>query len=68
MVDWLILIDTTPRYTDDLRTMWAVRAKAARENGVSEDDLHGVDNPQFWICLAIQNDEWRLRMGKLGST
>ena len=35
MVDRLILIDATPRYTDDLRTMWAVRAKAARENGVS---------------------------------
>ena len=31
MVDRLILIDATPRYT----TMWAVRAKAARENGVS---------------------------------
>ncbi|MGN6570006.1 MAG: alpha/beta fold hydrolase [Pseudolabrys sp.] len=35
MVDRVILIDTTPRYTDDLRTMWAVRAKAARESGVS---------------------------------
>jgi 3-oxoadipate enol-lactonase len=35
MVDRLVLIDTTPRYTDELRTMWAVRAKGAREHGVS---------------------------------
>jgi len=33
MVDRLILIDTTSRYTDELRGMWAVRAKAAREQG-----------------------------------
>ncbi|HEY4737186.1 MAG TPA: hypothetical protein VIH63_07310, partial [Xanthobacteraceae bacterium] len=26
---------TTPRYTDELRSMWAVRAKGAREDGVS---------------------------------
>ena len=35
MVDRLILIDTTPRYTDELRAMWAVRAKGARDDGVS---------------------------------
>ena len=35
MVDRLILIDTTPRYADDLRTMWALRAKTARKEGVS---------------------------------
>jgi len=35
MVDRLVLIDTTPRYTDELRSMWAVRAKGAREDGVS---------------------------------
>lgn len=35
MVDRLVLIDTTPRYTDELRDMWAVRAKGAREHGVS---------------------------------
>lgn len=34
MVDRLVLIDTTPRYTDELRAMWAVRAKGAREDGV----------------------------------
>jgi 3-oxoadipate enol-lactonase len=34
-VDRLILIDTTPRYVDELRHMWGVRAKTAREEGVS---------------------------------
>jgi 3-oxoadipate enol-lactonase len=34
MVDRLMLIDTTSRYTDELRAMWAVRAKGAREAGV----------------------------------
>ncbi len=33
-VDHLILIDTTPRYTDELRAMWAQRAAAARSTGV----------------------------------
>jgi 3-oxoadipate enol-lactonase len=33
-VDHLILIDTTPRYTDELRAMWAQRAAAARSAGV----------------------------------
>jgi 3-oxoadipate enol-lactonase len=33
-VDHLILIDTTPRYTDELRAMWAQRAAAARGTGV----------------------------------
>ena len=35
LVDRLVLIDTTPRYTDALRNMWAVRAQGAREQGVS---------------------------------
>lgn len=34
MVDRLILIDTTPRYTDELRAMWAQRATTARNAGV----------------------------------
>jgi 3-oxoadipate enol-lactonase len=34
MIDRLVLIDTTPRYTDELRNMWAVRAKGARDDGV----------------------------------
>lgn len=35
LVGRLVLIDTTPRYTDELRGMWAVRAKGARERGVA---------------------------------
>jgi 3-oxoadipate enol-lactonase len=34
LVDRLVLIDTTPRYTDELRNMWVVRAQGAREQGV----------------------------------
>jgi pimeloyl-ACP methyl ester carboxylesterase len=33
MVDHLILCDTTPRYTDEARANWAVRAAAARQSG-----------------------------------
>ncbi len=33
MVDRLVLCDTTPRYTDEARTNWLVRASAARRNG-----------------------------------
>jgi 3-oxoadipate enol-lactonase len=41
LVDRLILVDTTPRYTDDLRAMWGKRAGAARASGVAPliDDL-----------------------------
>jgi 3-oxoadipate enol-lactonase len=35
LVDHLVLVDTTPRYTEELRNMWAVRAKAARDQGVA---------------------------------
>jgi 3-oxoadipate enol-lactonase len=31
----LVLIDTTPRYTDELRAVWAERAATARTSGVS---------------------------------
>jgi 3-oxoadipate enol-lactonase len=34
MVDRLVLIDTTPRYSDELRAMWAERAASARNAGV----------------------------------
>jgi 3-oxoadipate enol-lactonase len=34
-VEKLVLIDTTPRYTDDLRTMWVERAATARAAGVA---------------------------------
>lgn len=33
MVDRLVLCDTTPRYTEEARAMWAVRAAGARANG-----------------------------------
>src|SRR5665213_1277576 len=33
-VERLALIDTTPRYTDEMRQMWAVRAAQARRDGV----------------------------------
>ncbi len=36
LVDRLILIDTTPRYTDELRAMWDARAATARAAGVVE--------------------------------
>ncbi len=35
MVDKLVLADCTPRYIDESRANWPVRAKAARENGVA---------------------------------
>ena len=34
-VDRLVLIDTTPRYTDEARQMWVERAAAARGKGVA---------------------------------
>jgi 3-oxoadipate enol-lactonase len=34
LVEKLVLIDTTPRYTDELRAMWAERAATARTAGV----------------------------------
>jgi 3-oxoadipate enol-lactonase len=41
MVDRLVLIDTTPRYIDDMRRMWVERAATARAKGVPAlvDDL-----------------------------
>jgi len=40
-VDRLVLIDTTPRYTDELRGIWAERAATARKQGVTAlaDDI-----------------------------
>jgi pimeloyl-ACP methyl ester carboxylesterase len=35
LLERLVLMDTTPRYTDEMRGMWAVRAKQAREQGVA---------------------------------
>jgi len=35
MTDKLVLCDTTPRYTDEAREMWVVRAAAARTDGAA---------------------------------
>lgn len=35
IVERLILVDTTPRYTDEMRGMWAERAATARGKGVA---------------------------------
>jgi len=35
MTDKLVLCDTTPRYTNEAREMWVVRAAAARKNGAA---------------------------------
>jgi len=35
LVDRLVLMDTTPRYSDELRAMWGVRAATARTEGVA---------------------------------
>lgn len=35
MVDRLVLADCTPRYDDELRANWPIRAAAARQNGVA---------------------------------
>jgi 3-oxoadipate enol-lactonase len=35
MTDRLVLCDTTPRYTDEARDMWVVRAAAARKDGAA---------------------------------
>jgi pimeloyl-ACP methyl ester carboxylesterase len=34
-VDRLVLMDTTPRYTDEMRAAWHVRAAQARKDGVA---------------------------------
>ncbi len=34
LVDRLVLVDTTPRYVDDMRRMWVERAATARTQGV----------------------------------
>lgn len=40
MVDKVVLVDTTPRYTDAARAMWAERAATARGKGVSAMTEH----------------------------
>ncbi len=54
MVDRLILIDTTPRYTDEMQLMWADRAKTARESGV-EALVDGLLKIWFSADVIAQN-------------
>lgn len=70
-VERLLLIDTTPRYTDEMRAMWAVRAKQAREQGVASlldsllpiwftDDFIAADPPEVRYvrdCFADASSE-----------
>jgi 3-oxoadipate enol-lactonase len=59
LVDRLMLIDTTPRYSDELRTMWAVRAKGAREHGV-RSLIDGL-LPIWFMPEAIADDTAAVR-------
>src|SRR6266498_3875879 len=49
VVDRLVLIDTTPRYTEEMRAMWVERAATARMRGVAAliEDLLGVWFPRI---------------------
>ena len=53
LVERLVLVDTTPRYIDDMRRMWVERAATARAEGVGAL-IDGL--VQIWFtpqCLAI---------------
>ncbi|MDE2228107.1 MAG: alpha/beta fold hydrolase [Alphaproteobacteria bacterium] len=51
-VDRLVLVDTTPRYTDEMRDMWAVRAIQARRNGLSSMILGLLEIWFTWEFIA----------------
>ncbi len=53
-VERLVLIDTTPRYTDELRAMWAVRAAQARKDGV-HSLIPGLLDIWFTTAFVAQN-------------
>jgi 3-oxoadipate enol-lactonase len=55
LVDRLILIDTTQRYTDEMRAMWAERAAAARQAGPASliDGLLKI----WFTAAAIERDD-----------
>lgn len=49
-IDRLVLVDTTPRYTEEMRQMWAQRAAAARSDGTAallDDILKIWFTPEF---------------------
>jgi 3-oxoadipate enol-lactonase len=54
-VDRLILIDTTPRYTDEMRAMWAERAAGARQSG-SASLIDGLLKIWFTTAAIERND------------
>jgi 3-oxoadipate enol-lactonase len=55
LVNRLILIDTTPRYTDEMRAMWADRAATARQSGPASliDGLLKI----WFTAAAIKRDD-----------
>src|SRR6185437_14196576 len=53
-VDRLVLMDTTAHYTEELRTMWAVRAEQARKDGVTSL-VPGLLEIWFTKDFAAQN-------------
>lgn len=53
-VERLVLVDTTPRYTDELRAMWAVRAAQARQDGV-KSLIPGLLEIWFTPAFAAKN-------------
>lgn len=59
LLDRLILVDTTPRYTDELRAMWDARAATARSEGVATmlDDLLKI----WFSADALARDEQGVR-------
>lgn len=59
LVDRLVLIDTTARYTDELRAMWVERAAIARQAGV-ESLVEGL-LPIWFTSEAIAQDTAAVR-------
>jgi 3-oxoadipate enol-lactonase len=68
LVERVVLIDTTPRYTDEMRMMWGKRAASARAEGVGalvEDLL------KIWFssaCLARDPESVRYVRERLRTT
>lgn len=70
-VERLVLADTTPRYTDEMRKMWAVRAAGARKDGAASliggilkiwftDEMAAADGPAVHYvreCFARMSGE-----------
>ncbi|MBI3434569.1 MAG: alpha/beta fold hydrolase [Proteobacteria bacterium] len=68
LIDRLVLIDTTPRYSDEMRMMWDRRAATARKEGVGplvEDVMHAWFTDAF---LAADPPAARYARARLKST